>query len=522
MDQSLAALSASLDALLSFLSPSFGPFARSKLLYVKKLDKFVYSADGSTIASSLFIQNSHPCISLILETARTVQEHAGDGTTSLVLLCSSILKSCVNLVRQGHAKSDVIAQLRLLQESCLHALDSVAFSVAADEHDIKNAACQCLRDMLQTKVGVDGRVVSDMLIHALFSSRVASVDDDGSVDDDIMQRIDRIGIVAADGAAAASSAVFDGVMVAGVDVGPPLNSAAPNAADFRVCLISDDIEFRRTNNYAVASSSMEMLSLESTKSLYLSLLASHMTKLGISAVFCSGQVSRVTAYHLRKAGVRIVRERVPKPQLRRLADLCKCTIRAMVEDLSPRDVGLFKTASMVDLGNSTFLQCTSPLTPGPATCAGFRSFKTLVIRGFSQQTLEETERLVQYSLHYLKSCIQSAFRAVSGAGIAELQVHSRVIKADASDLTVSLMSSFLSIPRTLRANFDPSDIDTYLSNLLAEVSDGRQSTSVVDAYVVKHCVIQSAFQTAMDIFSVNEWVMASRDAPALSMFNPKK
>src|SRR4051812_18605932 len=67
---------------------SLGPRGMDKMI-VEPKGEVVISNDGATILSKL--QVTHPCSKMLVELSRAQDVEAGDGTTSVVVLCGALL-----------------------------------------------------------------------------------------------------------------------------------------------------------------------------------------------------------------------------------------------------------------------------------------------------------------------------------------------------------------------------------------------------------------------------------------------
>ena len=69
----------------------------------------IITNDGATIMSHL--QVFHPTAKMLVELSKAQDIEAGDGTTSVVVLCGSLLDKCANLLEKG-IHPTVIAEVR--------------------------------------------------------------------------------------------------------------------------------------------------------------------------------------------------------------------------------------------------------------------------------------------------------------------------------------------------------------------------------------------------------------------------
>ena len=77
---------------------SLGPRGMDKMIIEPK-GEVIISNDGATIVSKL--QVTHPCAKMLVELSKAQDVEAGDGTTTVVVLCGALLKACEDLLQRG-------------------------------------------------------------------------------------------------------------------------------------------------------------------------------------------------------------------------------------------------------------------------------------------------------------------------------------------------------------------------------------------------------------------------------------
>lgn len=83
---------------------SLGPRGMDKMILQPKGDVIITN-DGATVLQRLNV--TQPCAKMLVELAKAQDVEAGDGTTSVVVLCGSILKSAETLLHRGVHPSQV-------------------------------------------------------------------------------------------------------------------------------------------------------------------------------------------------------------------------------------------------------------------------------------------------------------------------------------------------------------------------------------------------------------------------------
>ena len=80
------------------LKPTFGPRGLDKMLY-KTDGSTAVTNDGAKIVAELLVK--HPAAKMMVSMAESQEEDCGDGVTTTMLLCGSLLIEANNLFRKG-------------------------------------------------------------------------------------------------------------------------------------------------------------------------------------------------------------------------------------------------------------------------------------------------------------------------------------------------------------------------------------------------------------------------------------
>ena len=77
---------------------SLGPRGMDKMLVSGNNDVTITN-DGATILNKMDV--AHPAAKMLVELAKSQDIVAGDGTTSVTVLCGSLLNKCIGLLNRG-------------------------------------------------------------------------------------------------------------------------------------------------------------------------------------------------------------------------------------------------------------------------------------------------------------------------------------------------------------------------------------------------------------------------------------
>eukprot|EP01006_Ploeotia_vitrea_P021834 TRINITY_DN54245_c0_g1_i1.p1 TRINITY_DN54245_c0_g1~~TRINITY_DN54245_c0_g1_i1.p1 ORF type:complete len:548 (+),score=73.72 TRINITY_DN54245_c0_g1_i1:49-1644(+) len=85
-------------ALADLIRTSLGPRGMDKMLVEPKGDVIITN-DGATILSKLEV--THPCAKMLVDVSKAQDVEAGDGTSTVVVMCGALLKACQTLLAKN-------------------------------------------------------------------------------------------------------------------------------------------------------------------------------------------------------------------------------------------------------------------------------------------------------------------------------------------------------------------------------------------------------------------------------------
>ena len=129
----IAAAKAVADAVRSTL----GPKGMDKML-VDSMGDVVITNDGATILKEMDIE--HPAAKMIIEVAKTQEQHCFDGTTTAVVLSGELLKRSEDLIEQNVHPTVICEGFRLAAEKAVELLDSHGIATQNDDSVLMEVA----------------------------------------------------------------------------------------------------------------------------------------------------------------------------------------------------------------------------------------------------------------------------------------------------------------------------------------------------------------------------------------------
>lgn len=124
--------------------------------------------DGATILKLLEVE--HPAAKILVELAELQDQEVGDGTTSVVIVATELLKRANDLVRAKIHPTSIISGYRLaMREACKYLEENLAISVESlGEDTLINAAKTAMSSKI---VGAEGDFFAKIAVDAIVSIR---------------------------------------------------------------------------------------------------------------------------------------------------------------------------------------------------------------------------------------------------------------------------------------------------------------------------------------------------------------
>lgn len=103
--------------------------------------------DGATILK--LVDVLHPAAKMLVELSAAQDVEAGDGTTSVVVLCGSLLTACEKLLRMGLHPTSISEAFGKASKKAVEILESISTPISLDDTE---ALVKCASTSLNSKV----------------------------------------------------------------------------------------------------------------------------------------------------------------------------------------------------------------------------------------------------------------------------------------------------------------------------------------------------------------------------------
>ncbi|HJO41898.1 MAG TPA: thermosome subunit alpha [Candidatus Thalassarchaeaceae archaeon] len=489
----IAAAKAVADAVRSTL----GPKGMDKML-VDSMGDVVITNDGATILKEMDIE--HPAAKMIIEIAKTQEQHCFDGTTSAVVIAGELLKRSEDLVEQNVHPTVICEGFRLASDKAADLIESHSLDV--NEERLHEVAITALTGK---SAGAVKEFLADISVRAVLA--VSQENDDGVVVD-----LDDIKIEKKQGGSIKDSTLVDGIILDKERV----HSGMPRrVSDAKVALINSPIEVKKTEVDAkiqITDPNMLAQFLDEEES-YLKGLVEKIQSAGANVVICQKGIDDLAQHYMAKSGLFAIR-RAKKSDMEALSKATGGNIVTNVDDLSEADLGTAATVEERKIGDSDMVFVTG--------CPEAKSVSVL-LRGGTEHVVDEIRRAFDDAVGVVAVAHEDG--AVLTGGGSVLAAISRDLRSYAEgiggreQMAIEAFAGALEvIPRTLAENAGLDPVNTII-DLRKAHSEGH-STHGVNVYdggvvdmtdskvyepsrVVEQAV-QSASETAVMILRIDD------------------
>lgn len=490
-------------AVASIVKSTLGPRGMDKML-VNPIGDITITNDGATILHDMSIE--HPAAKMVVEVAQSLEDSAGDGTTSAVVFTGALLEKAENLIENKVHPTVIIKGFRLAADKALEICENMALPAGKDNKEM-------LEKVARTSITGKASEKYNTLIAKLCVDAVLAIYDSvrGTAD---LKRV----ILSKDvGRTIDETEFVEGIVIDKVALEKDLPLKIENP---RIALIDTPMETGKTTNKAKlqVKTAGDIENFLKQEDAALIEMADYIIKSGANAVFCSkGMDDRIAAY-LQKKGIYATR-RVKSEDMQHLVDATGGKAIRNIKELTEKELGHAALLEQVRDGEQgkTYLR----------DCKGARSV-SIVICGETEHIVDNVERAIDDALRVVK-CVVEDGKVVAGGGASEVEValglraYAPSVGGREQMAIRAFADAIEEIPRTIARN---SGLDTINSivNLRAKHAENKNAglnvntgtaedmleKGVVDPLRVKINSIKAGSEAAEMVLRVDTMLRAQR------------
>jgi thermosome len=499
----IAAAKAVADAVRSTL----GPKGMDKML-VDSMGDVVITNDGATILKEMDID--HPAAKMIIEVAKTQEQHCYDGTTSAVVLSGELLKRSEDLIEQNVHPTVICEGFRLAAEKAVELLEAHGISTENQDSVLMEVAKTALTGK---SAGAVKSFMADICVRAV--NAVGIIEDEERIVD-----LSDIKVEKRQGGSIKDSSLIDGILLdkERVHAGMPRS-----ISDAKIALINSAIEVKKTEVDAkiqITDPSQLALFLEEEEN-YIRGLVEKIQASGATVLICQKGIDELAQHYMSKAGIFAIR-RAKKSDMEALSKATAGRIVTNIDDLSDEDLGHAAKVEERKIGESDMTFITG--------CPEAKSVSVL-LRGGTEHVVDEIRRAFDdavgvVSVAWEDGAVLTGGGSVLAALSRDLRTYAETVGGREQMAIEAFASALEIIPRTLAENAGLDPVTT-LIELRKAHADGQshaginvyeggvvdmKQANVVEPMRVVEQAIQSATETAIMILRIDD-VISSKGVP---------
>tara|TARA_Y100000589_G_scaffold308823_1_gene325724 strand:- start:3319 stop:4941 length:1623 start_codon:yes stop_codon:yes gene_type:complete len=491
----IAAAKAVADAVRSTL----GPKGMDKML-VDSMGDVVITNDGATILKEMDIE--HPAAKMIIEVAKTQEQHCFDGTTTAVVLSGELLKRSEDLIEQNVHPTVICEGFRLAAEKAVELLDSHGIETKNDDSVLMEVAKTALTGK---SAGAVKSFMADICVRSV--NAVGIIEGEQRIVD-----LADIKVEKRQGGSIKDSNLIDGIILDKERVHAGMPRSVKGA---KIALVNSAIEVKKTEVDAkIQITDPNQLSkfLEEEEN-YIKGLVEKIQNSGANVLICQKGIDELAQHYMAKSGIFAIR-RAKKSDMEALSKATSGKIVTNLDDLTEDDLGNAEKVEEKKIGESEMTFITG--------CPEAKSVSVL-LRGGTEHVVDEIRRAFDDAVGVVSVAWEDG--AVLTGGGSVLAALSRDLRTFAEtvggreQMAIEAFASALEIiPRTLAENAGLDPVTTLIelrkahadgqSNAGINVYEGgvvdMRSANVLEPIRVVEQAIQSATETAVMILRIDD------------------
>lgn len=489
--------------LSDMLKTSLGPNGRNKMI-INHLEKLFVTNDAATMIKELEVV--HPAAKLLVLASQQQEIEMGDSTNFTIVFAGELLQQAEYLLRMGLHPSEVIEGYNLASKKTLEILEEIVVDKVKDMSDAE------LTKVVRAAIGSKQYGQEDFLSELVVKAAQAIMPKNPS-----NFNVDSVRVVKILG-----GSVYDSTVIKGMVFGREPEGIITKAAKAKIAIFSCgiDVQITETKGTVLIKNAQEMLNFSKDEEKGLETAIKEIADSGAKVVVAGSAISDLALHFLNRYNLLAIKI-LSKFELRRLCRVTGATAVTRLGAPTPEEMGYCDVVETVEIGSD---RCTVFRQEAEATRTA-----TIVIRGGTQNMLDDIERAIDDGVNVVKSVTRDA-RLLAGAGGVEIELARRLQSfgektPGLSQYGIMKYAEALEvIPRVLSDNAGLDATETvsklYAAHEAGQIGAGVDvegenegildtvKAGIFDVFSVKHFAFRLASHAAMTILSVDQIIMS--------------
>lgn len=361
----------------------------------------ILTSDAATILRELDVV--HPAAKLLVMASQQQDAEMGDATNLVIVLAGELLKKAEDLLRMGLKTSDIVTGYEKAQKFALETLEELEVDKAA-ELTSQAELSKAIRTVVASKQNGNEDFLADLVAEAVLAVLPKNPANFS---------VDNVRVVKIMGGSLEQSRVVKG-MVFPKEPNGSIKKATKAKVGVYSCAI--DISQTETKGTVLLHNAKEMLDFTRGEEDQLEASIKELHDVGIRVVIAGSTVGELAMHYLNRYGILVIKI-LSKFDLRRICRVVGATPLARLGAPMPDEMGSIDVVETLEIGGDrvTVFRQEDEVT----------RTATLVLRGATQNHLDDIERAVDDGVNVVKAITKDA-RLVPGAGAAEIQLVERL------------------------------------------------------------------------------------------------
>ncbi|KAL4440992.1 hypothetical protein ABPG77_010423 [Micractinium sp. CCAP 211/92] len=392
-------------AVADAIRTSLGPRGMDKM--VAQADgEVIITNDGATILNKMRVEQ--PAAKMLVDLAKSQDVVAGDGTTSVTVLCGALLRKSLELLEKGVHPTVISDAFGRAAEKAVEILTDSAIPVSIED---RQALLRAANTSLSSKIiSQNSALISPMAVDCLL--RILNPQRPDLLD------LKDVKVVSKPGATIDDSEMIDGLVLdlkaAKAAAGPTrMENAKIALIQFQVSPPKTDIE----NNVIVSDYAQMDRILKEERNYILQMVkkirASGANVLLIQKSILRDAVTDLSLHYLAKAKIMVVKD-VEREDIEFISKTLHCLPIAHVDHMRPEKLGHAALVEEADLGKGGKVVKITGIENKGRTA-------TVLLRGSNKLALAEADRSLHDALCVVRCLVQKRY-LIAGGGSPEMEL----------------------------------------------------------------------------------------------------
>lgn len=377
---------------------SLGPRGMDKMVAAPN-GEVIITNDGATILQKMTV--TQPAAKMLVELSKSQDVVAGDGTTSVVVICGALLKKCQDLLERGVHPTVISDSFNKAAQKACEILESIATPVDLSDREalIRAATTSLSSKVVSQYSNLLSPMAVDSVLKVIDPARPNMLD------------LRDIRVIAKPGGTVDDSELIEGLVFdhkAAKAAGGPTKVEKAKIALIQFCVSPPKTDLE---NNVVVSDYNQMDRVYKEERNYILSLVKRIKASGCNVLLVQKSILRdattdLALHYLAKAKIMVVRD-IEREDIEFISKTLNCLPIAHVDHMRPEKLGTAALVEEVEVGRGRVVKITGIESKGRTA--------TVLLRGSNKMVLEEAERSLHDALCVIRCLVNKRFMIPGGA-----------------------------------------------------------------------------------------------------------